>query len=746
MKKLFTLLIASLALFCARANVVINEKNFPDWVLREALVDCGIDDGDGILTDEEIENATDYIHLEGCKNLKGLEYLKNLKFIGLYGSEESYSSITSFDASKFKQLERLDIHRYAITSLDATYSTMLGLVDLVDCNDLTSIKVDTERDDLGVFLNNLPKLTSMENCVFNHVSYVEFYKTGIQDIDMSNHPTLTSLKAKGDDEGDYELNSINVSGCEKLWDIALDHVRLKSVRLHALPLFYDIALHFCHTTDLAVENMANLGTIKCDGCTIQNLTIKGCPVLTGVGCADNSIHNLIIDDSPTLYSLHIDNNMLMWLDMSNVKREVDDYTYWYSAENQHPSATAYKLSPTEVGLRVHPRMDPARMLNLVTNGKKVTAKETTIDDTRYIVFSNEGVNAESLKGKNSTYVYDTKWPYQWIEGSENTKDNNLPVNLYISSVTKHQAFLKVSTNRVEGVYGKPAPQAPTITRSQDYDGVITFSSSNENVVKVDPNTGELTVIGAGTATISVKGAETDYRLAPSTSYTVYIEKATPIISFPTQEISCIYGQEVPLNKLTVEWYEGTVTYSSANTRKATVTAEGVVTTLGAGDVTINGIAPETNNFKRAQVSYVLHIGKASPTFAFEKEKVNALVGQPVPENKLTVGLYDGKVQYTSSNETIASITSDGQITLWKDGTVTITASGPETENCYQAVSASYTLEIEDPDGIVSPLGETEEGVTIYDLSGRKVNSQFSILNSQLPKGIYIKNGKKVAVK
>ena len=32
---------------------------------------------------------------------------------------------------------------------------------------------------------------------------------------------------------------------------------------------------------------------------------------------------------------------------------------------------------------------------------------------------------------------------------------------------------------------------------------------------------------------------------------------------------------------------------------------------------------------------------------------------------------------------------------------------------------------------------------IYDLSGRKINSQFSTLNSQLPKGIYIVNGKKV---
>ena len=37
---------------------------------------------------------------------------------------------------------------------------------------------------------------------------------------------------------------------------------------------------------------------------------------------------------------------------------------------------------------------------------------------------------------------------------------------------------------------------------------------------------------------------------------------------------------------------------------------------------------------------------------------------------------------------------------------------------------------------------SDEGA-IYDLSGRKVNSQFSIFNSQLPKGVYIQNGHKV---
>ena len=523
MKRILTLAVFALVLTGAKASVVINKTNFPDPVLREALVDCGIDDGDGILSDEEIENATDYIHLEGCKNLKGLEYLKNMKFIGLYGNEESYSSITSIDLSKFPKLERLDIHDYAITSLDATYSTMLGLVEIVRCREFTSIKVDSKRDDLGVYLNYLPKLTSMENCVFNHVSYVEFYKTGIQDIDMSDHPTLESLSAKGDDDGDYELNSINVSGCNNLWDLSIDRVKLKSVRLNALPMFYDISLFNCHTTDLAVENMPNLGNITCRDCEIHNLTIKGCPVLNGVGCADNSIRNLIIDDSPALYSLHVENNMLMWLDMSNVKKEVDDQTYWYSADNQHPSAVAYKLSPTEVGLLVHDRFEVERVLNLVANGKSVEPVWSTIDGKKYFVFSNDGTNADALIGKKTTYVYETKWPYKWISGSENTKDNNLPVKLNVTKVEKLPSWINLSSTvtLASPIDGTLTP--PEVLRSDKYDGKLTWKSSNEKAVKVNAETGELTIVGPGKATITVTGAETDYRTAPaSVSYKVVI--------------------------------------------------------------------------------------------------------------------------------------------------------------------------------------------------------------------------------
>ena len=55
-----------------------------------------------------------------------------------------------------------------------------------------------------------------------------------------------------------------------------------------------------------------------------------------------------------------------------------------------------------------------------------------------------------------------------------------------------------------------------------------------------------------------------------------------------------------------------------------------------------------------------------------------------------------------------------------------------------------------PTGIeinASSLGKTGEGATLYDLSGRRVgNEQQITVNRQIPRGIYIQDGKKVAVK
>ena len=732
----------ALALSAAWASVVINEKNFPDKGFRDAIAWADAD-GNGVLSDEEIVSI-DQLQLSSPTSLKGLEYLTNIRQLDVYtdGSNDSPSNaITTFDGSILPHLFYLSFGGMnGLTSIDLSKNTEFEQLNIYQgAKNLATLKLPASVTMIG--LADTPLLTTLDVNQYPKLQSFSMTHTGITDLDFSNHPYMSYVGVFGDEEKSDVLNSLNLENCTSLENVDIRFTTIKSLSMKHLPTVRTLMMLNNDITTITIDDCEVFNDITCDQNVLGTLYVKNNPQLHVINCQENKLQVLIADNNPQLGQVQAFNNKLMWLDLKDVvKGDVDESTL--KLDNQQPQVQAVKISPTETGLRVHDRLDVNRVLNLRAKGIAQTPKEIFVDGIRYFVFYDNGPDTPNLVGSDCGYLYDTKWPYTWVEGSENTKDNRLPVTLNVTSWTKHQAFLTLSTSRVEGKYGEPAPAAPTVTRSQDYDGKITFSSSNENVVKVNPDTGELTVVGAGTAIISVTGAETDYRLAPAVkTYTVFIDKATPVIAFPAAEINATYGETVPLNQLTVTWYEGTVTYSSANEKKAVVdAATGVVTTKGAGDVVIKGIAPETSNFYRAEVNYTLHIAKASPVFAFEKNGLTVALGAAVPENKLNVGLYDGEVQYASSDETVATVDAQGVVTTLTIGEVTITATGAETENCNEAKKAQYTLTIADPSGINSVQRSKSDAQRVYDLQGRRVNIQGS------KKGLYIVDGKKMVVK
>lgn len=207
---------------------------------------------------------------------------------------------------------------------------------------------------------------------------------------------------------------------------------------------------------------------------IRHMTLRKLPVLYALNANNDQQQTLIVDECPSLWEIWTKNNRLMWLDLSNVKYDEDFVIY------------------------------------------------------------NDGPSIASLVGAEDTgYRYNTDWPYPWISDSEygNTRDNLLPVTLKVTGWTKHPAFIRLVETDLQtpvssatALWNEPLT-APEVIRSQDYDGKLTFSLSNESVVKVDAETGTLTPVAPGRATTTVAGTETDYRQAPpSVSYTVFSKR------------------------------------------------------------------------------------------------------------------------------------------------------------------------------------------------------------------------------
>ena len=536
MKRLFTLVALTLALTGAKADVVINATNFPDENFRAQVAEYDTD-GDGVLSDEEMETGFFGLVNFGYNvtNFKGIELLTKLTDVSIGYSSLEDPSLTSFDYA-LPNLTWIEFHDAGnLTTIDLSKCPKLEVFQANGVPKLSTLNVPTGITSFS--LGNAPLIKTFDPKQFQKLhTFVLTGNTGITDVDFTNHSKIQIITVEGG-EDKYQLNSLVMSNCQSLANIDIKHATIKSLTFKSLPEMLSILVYESDITSMLVEDLPQLGSIEAHNNDLGTLTLKKLPAIGALDCNDNRLQTLLIDDCPNITSIYAQNNRLMWLDLSGVKNNGVEANF-LSIDNQRPSAVAYKLSPTEVGLRVHERMDPARMLNLVTNGKSVAATETTIDGIRYIVFSNEGENAESLNGKNSTYEYETKWPYKWIEGSDNTKDNNLPVNLYISSVTKHPSWIKIDGETTLSAEVGGTLATPNVLRSQDYDGKLTWKSSNEDVVKVDAETGAITIVGEGTATITVTGAETDYRLAPSAIYlTITVTEASGISEIVNGKLS-----------------------------------------------------------------------------------------------------------------------------------------------------------------------------------------------------------------
>ena len=635
-----------LTLTSAQASVVINETNFPDENLRNCASEYD-EDGNGTLSDAELATIT-IINAGGILNLKGAEHFTNLEELHLWGYSEE-ESIRQIDPSVFPKLYRFTLQDCnGVTTLNFSKNTMFETIDLSHCPNVHALSLPASVKE--IMLNGTSKLTALDVSHLTNLTGLWLQHTGITDLDFSNHPAIQLVSILGEEGAVDKMNSLNLQNCAALENVDIRYTTIKSLSIKHLPIVRTLMMLNNDITTITIDDCEEFNDITCDHNVLGTLSLTNNPQLRVVKCEDNRLQVLIADNCPVLGQVQAFNNRLMWLDLKDVvKGNVDESIL--KLDNQQPTVQAVKLSPTETGLRVHNRLDVGRVLNLRAKGIAQTPKEVFVDGIRYFVFYDNGPDTPNLVGSDCGYEYDTRWPYPWQEG--NSTDNRLPVTLNVTSWTKHQAFLTLSQNRVEGRYGEPAPAAPTVTRSQDYDGKITFSSSNEKVVKVNVETGELTVVGAGTAIISVSGAETDYRLAPVTkTYTVWIDKATPV-------------------------------------------------------------------------------------FSFEKAAVTANLGAAVPANKLSVGLYDGEVQYTSSDEQIATVSQDGVVTALAIGEVTITATGAETDNCYEAQQAQYQLTISDASGISTITSDAASTGKVYNLKGQQVNL------STAGKGVYIIGGKKV---
>lgn len=157
-------------------------------------------------------------------------------------------------------------------------------------------------------------------------------------------------------------------------------------------------------------------------------------------------------------------------------------------------------------------------------------------------------------------------------------------------------------------------------------GALSYSSSNEKVVKVDEK-GNLTYVGAGTATIQIKAESTSaYKQASKTvkvTVSEQVKQIQEITVSATEYTKTIGDSAFALNAKTNG--DGGLTYESADIGVAVVDQKGLVSLVGEGSTTITITAAGTDTYMPASQTISLLVQPA-PEPEEEKKAVQVSIG------------------------------------------------------------------------------------------------------------------------
>ena len=347
---------------------------------------------------------------------------------------------------------------------------------------------------------------------------------------------------------------------------------------------------------------------------------------------------------------------------------------------------------------------------LAFNPASVTVYEGVQDFPEPALTAPEGVTVQSYASSNTDVVTVDNEGKVTIVGvgtaviTATTAENDY----YLSGTVTYDVEIKAK--EAAGLsFGVNEPVTATYGDGNNFDEpeltipaglTVTYSCEPKTVATVDPTTGEVTIVGAGTATVTATTEGDESHNGGSASYTINVAKANATLSFAKNSIEATYGGEVPANALTNE--AGlTVSYESSDENIATVDNEGKVTIVKAGEVTITATGAANDNYNEATARYTLTIAKAEATMSFAPNAITIVEGQEFTAPTLTneAGL---AVTYSSSYDAVATVdTNSGEVTIVGVGSTTITATGAENDN-YKGTTATYTITIEAKPVVATP--------------------------------------------
>ena len=354
----------------------------------------------------------------------------------------------------------------------------------------------------------------------------------------------------------------------------------------------------------------------------------------------------------------------------------------YTADQKEVTIT---VAPKEITVKITPNggiyegtITPA---TAVLNG--LVGKDNPEVTLTYTGKANDGTEVNGTKVPSLAGIYTV---------TATIKDKNYSLKPEGSSaafvVAKADSALSVSAVK-DKKYGE---EAFKLEVSNKGDGVKTYASSNNKVVTVDKN-GVVTIVGAGTATLTVSLAQSANYTADQKEVTVTIVpkeitvKITPnggtyegTINPATAVLDGLVGKDNP---------EITLTYTGKANDGTEVNGTKVPSLAGIYTVTAT-IKDKNYSLKPEGSSVEFVVAKADPALSVSEVTDKDYGEETFRLNVSNKG--DGLKTYASSDDKVATVDENGMVTIVGTGTATLTVSLAESAN-YTADQKEVTMTV-----------------------------------------------------
>ena len=275
--------------------------------------------------------------------------------------------------------------------------------------------------------------------------------------------------------------------------------------------------------------------------------------------------------------------------------------------------------------------------------------------------------------------------YYWQDMGD-TNGVNIRIKAFTDNLTINNALTSLALSDTNKVLNKGDSYTLTANKTPaNADGVLMWSSSEPSVASVGQN-GKVTALKAGTAVITASCGNI------SASCLITVEVPVESVSLSQTSVELIECDAILLTA-TIEPadYTEEVIWSSSDTQVANVNNNGMVSAVAPG----NAVITVTAGSKKAQCDVVVKANYIpAQTITISKQNLEldkgdsyTLTATVFPQNYSL-----GKVSWSSSAPSVASVDSNGVITAKETGTATITASADDVSQ-----SCQVTVKI---DGII----------------------------------------------